>query len=241
MNINKVHCLFEQSGTFKNEFIKLGIAAEDYDIQNEFGQTDHVIDLFGEIRGGYNGEPSIFDGIEKDDLIIAFFPCVRFEEQIRLGFRGDLSQQKNWDDLKKLQYDIELHEFLAELYNLVTYLTIMCIRKGLRLVIENPYSEHHYLKTFWCIRPKIIDRDRSRRGDYFKKPTQYWFINCEPETKLLGCEDCNFLGDIYSTKLEGIGEKTKRSMIHPQYANRFIREFILGEEFEQQEEQIMMI
>ena len=48
----KAHCLFEQSGTFKNEFIKLGIQAEDYDIQNEFGQTDHVIDLFAEIRGG---------------------------------------------------------------------------------------------------------------------------------------------------------------------------------------------
>lgn len=50
--INKVFCLFEQSGTFKNEFRKLGIHAEDYDILNDFGQTDHVIDLFGEIRGG---------------------------------------------------------------------------------------------------------------------------------------------------------------------------------------------
>lgn len=25
----KVHCFFEQSGTFKNEFIKLGISAEE--------------------------------------------------------------------------------------------------------------------------------------------------------------------------------------------------------------------
>lgn len=32
----KVHCFFEQSGTFKNEFKKLGIPAEDYDIQNNF-------------------------------------------------------------------------------------------------------------------------------------------------------------------------------------------------------------
>lgn len=45
MQIKKVHCLFEQSGTFKNEFIKLGIPAEDYDIQNEFGQTDHIVDF----------------------------------------------------------------------------------------------------------------------------------------------------------------------------------------------------
>lgn len=48
----EVHCLFEQSGTFKNEFIKLGINAYDYDIQNEFNQTDYVIDLFKEIQGG---------------------------------------------------------------------------------------------------------------------------------------------------------------------------------------------
>ena len=49
----KVHCFFEQSGTFKNEFIKLGIPAEDYDIQNNFGETEHVIDLFGEIDRAY--------------------------------------------------------------------------------------------------------------------------------------------------------------------------------------------
>ena len=50
----KVHCFFEQSGTFKNEFIKLGILAEDYDIQNNFGETDHVIDLFAEIDRAYD-------------------------------------------------------------------------------------------------------------------------------------------------------------------------------------------
>lgn len=51
----KVHCFFEQSGTFKNEFKRLGIEAEDYDIQNNFGETDHVIDLFAEIEKAYSG------------------------------------------------------------------------------------------------------------------------------------------------------------------------------------------
>lgn len=51
----KVHCLFEQSGTFKNEFIKLGFQAEDYDIQDNFGQTDHKVDLFDEIDIAYRG------------------------------------------------------------------------------------------------------------------------------------------------------------------------------------------
>lgn len=47
-----VHCLFEQSGTFKNEFKKLGVEAQDYDIENDFGETDNIVDLFEEIRGG---------------------------------------------------------------------------------------------------------------------------------------------------------------------------------------------
>ena len=48
----KIHCLFEQSGTFKNEFKKLGYEAFDYDILNDFNQTDYVVDLFSEIEGG---------------------------------------------------------------------------------------------------------------------------------------------------------------------------------------------
>ena len=52
MKVEKVHCLFEQSGTFKNEFKRLGIDAIDYDILNDFGETDQVIDLFAEIEGG---------------------------------------------------------------------------------------------------------------------------------------------------------------------------------------------
>lgn len=56
MKINgKVHLMFEQSGTFKREFIKLGYEAFDYDIQNNFGETDYQIDLFAEIEKAYGG------------------------------------------------------------------------------------------------------------------------------------------------------------------------------------------
>lgn len=51
--MKKIHCLFEQSGTFKNEFKKLGYDAEDYDILNDFGETDNIIDLFSEINFAY--------------------------------------------------------------------------------------------------------------------------------------------------------------------------------------------
>lgn len=51
----KAHCLFEQSGTFKKEFKKLGVEAYDYDILNEFGETDFQMDLFSEISKSYEG------------------------------------------------------------------------------------------------------------------------------------------------------------------------------------------
>ena len=49
------HCMFEQSGTFKNELKKLGYKAYDYDILNDFNETDYVIDLFKEIESAYTG------------------------------------------------------------------------------------------------------------------------------------------------------------------------------------------
>ncbi len=56
----KVHCLFEQSGTFKNEFKKLGFQAYDYDILNDFNETDNVIDIFNEIETAYKGGDKYF-------------------------------------------------------------------------------------------------------------------------------------------------------------------------------------
>lgn len=49
----KVHCLFEQSATFRDEFRKVGYDSFDYDIQNSFGKTDYQIDLFVEIEKAY--------------------------------------------------------------------------------------------------------------------------------------------------------------------------------------------
>lgn len=56
----KVHCFFEQSGTFKNEFKKLGHEAYDYDILNDFGETNYVIDIFHEIETAFEGGAKYF-------------------------------------------------------------------------------------------------------------------------------------------------------------------------------------
>ena len=224
-----VHCLFEQSGTFKNEFKKLGYEAFDYDIQNEFGQTDNVVDLFNEIEGGYDGKPSIFDKISKDDLILAFFPCTRFEARVPLLFRGQAPQQKNWTIEQKLEYSIKLQKELSNLYVLLCKLTIVAIRKNLNMVIENPYTQPHYLTTYWCLKPKIIDKDRTENGDYFKKPTQYWFINFEPKQNIV-FEPMEYVErrTISSTRgTKNTSRQTERSMIHPQYVSRFIKQYLV--------------
>ena len=39
-----VYLFFEQSGVFKREFVKLGYKASDWDLQNNFGETDHQMD-----------------------------------------------------------------------------------------------------------------------------------------------------------------------------------------------------
>lgn len=228
----KYHCFFEQSGTFKNEFKKLGYEAYDYDILNDFKETDFQIDLFNEIEKAYVNEESIFDELTKEkDMILAFFPCTRFEDQIQMGFRGTLFQQKNWNNIQKLEYDLELHKELSRLYELVTKLAIVCLKRNIKLIIENPYSTTHYLVKYWSIPYTILDTDRTLKGDYYKKPTQYWFINCKPKYNVI-FEPLQYVKSKINARQKnenGINRQVLRSMIHPQYASRFIREFILDE------------
>ena len=108
------------------------------------------------------------------------------------------------------------------MYELITKLAIVCLRKKLKLMIENPYSSQHYLNRYWAIKPKLIDDDRTMRGDYYKKPTQYWFFNFDPSNNLI-LEGV----DIKKQILVNYQNKVNRSMISKDYANRFIREFLI--------------
>lgn len=230
----KVHCFFEQSGTFKNEFIKLGIPAEDYDIQNNFGETDHVEDLFKAIEDAYDGKPSLFDSIVggEEDLILAFFPCIYFTGSTNpcyytlenINYRN-LTLEEKFD--KILERANARHYFYTLIYKLVG----VCLRRNLRIVIENPYSPLHYLHNNFLANPTILDKNRMLRGDYFVKPTGYWFFNCSPtygcsiqkdkEQKIIwGCKGASKAGLC----------SEERSMISPDYARNFICDFILGKE-----------
>lgn len=223
----KVYCFFEQSGTFKNEFIKLGITAEDYDIQNNFGQTDHKTDLFQAIIKAYKGKPSLFDSITPDDLIMAFFPCTYFCQQNTTFFDGTQWNWKNKDARFKTDNILLRSRERQKFYETALMLFTICDTKGLRLIVENPFDTKHFLHNNFPYKPTIIDRNRQLRGDYFKKPTQYWFINCEP-TNGKSYQEPKEKKNI--NNLSGHTGDINRSQISPDYARNFICDFILGKE-----------
>lgn len=227
----KVHCFFEQSGTFKNEFIKLGIPAEDYDLQNNFGETDHQDDLFKAIEDAYEGKPSLFDRVGEADLIIAFFPCIYF--------CANSQMLMYWNDYnyRKLNYKERTDEILARSANREYFfglaVKMLCVAqvRGLRLIMENPWSQQTYLKANFVIQPTLVDMNRRLRGDYYTKPTAYWFINCEPThgyTEQKRLESKRVFDSKKGIKAGICSEE--RSMIHPDYARNFICDFILGKE-----------
>ena len=234
--ITKAHLLFEQSGTFKNEFIKHNISAIDYDISNKFNQTDYVIDLFSQIHKAFNTKDrTIFDQISPSDIVIAFFPCTKFDEQIKLWFRGDAYSMKDWSEIEKLTYDLLLHNQLHENYVTLTELALIAYNRNLKLIIENPYSRSGYLSTYWCHNPAIIHKDRRVYGDYYKKPTQFFFFNAEPKDNDIPLPKDNGVG-VYqpmvnmSSSFYQNGATNKflaRSMIAPDYAKYFIEQYIL--------------
>ena len=233
----KVHLMCEQSGVFKNEFKKLGYEAYDYDIQNNHGETDYQIDLFKEIEGAYDGKPSLFDNITKDDLIMAFFPCIYFETMSMLYFSFESLNNRHKKKYERIADAIERLQERNKFHTLLYKLTYIVEKNGLRLIIENPATKPHYLiDTQNYPRPTIIDKNRMLRGDYFKKPTAYWYVNCKPTYGFSPQKDKKqkIINNCKGSGKAGLCSE-ERSMISPDYARNFICDFILGKEQEYSE------
>ena len=171
------------------------------------------------MRGG----ASIFDDFSEEDIILAFFPCTRFEAQFNLWMVGKSFPQQSWTEKQKLEYALDKHKELALNYDTITKLVIVCLNKRIPLIIENPHSKPHYLNQWWPIEPTWIDKDRTRRGDTAVKPTQYWFFNMNPKHNFV-LEPQEQITKTWTVK-EVRG--AQRSMISKDYARKFIKEFIL--------------
>ena len=115
---------------------------------------------------------------------------------------------------------------------LLTKMVGVCLRKKLRLIFENPITGS-FLNQYFLKPPTIKDMNRMLRGDYYVKPTGYWFWNCHPTTGFTEQYDKVQKKISYAesrwAQTAGLCSE-ERSMISPDYARNFICDFIIGKE-----------
>lgn len=219
---SRVHLFFERSGTFKKAFEKYGFIATDYDLEAEHEEVVKT-DLFYETIKEYCDETSLtFAEIKADDLVMAFFPCTYFSDQSQLISRGDSFGMKDFSDVEKLKRSMKDMTIRAGFYQTLCRLCIIAIRKNFKLIIENPYGKVNFLKQFFPIKPCLIIKNRMLWGDYFKKPTQFFFLNCIPNFYLEKI--------VVSPRENNPIEKNhgfSRSRISSRFAENFIESVIL--------------
>ena len=224
------HCLFEQSGVFKNAFRALGFQSYDYDISNSFGQTDKVVDLFNEIEKCYSSCSSIFDSFLPGSLLFAFFPCIYFEslQSSYYSLQSNNTLKKSFPE--KIDIVVERIKKREYYYTLLFKLLKICHEKNLRLIIENPATQPHYLLYAQNFpKPTYIDYDRRKSGDYFKKPTAYWFFNVNfLQNNTPFKNNLNLIVKSCRPSLTAGSCSIERSIISPEYAYNFICDHLIG-------------
>lgn len=197
---------------------------------------------------------------------MAFFPCIKFCSVMEQMQHEDFYDASQWNcknfgtvDYYRRKWEV-LRGYSQErfyFYDIALMLTGVVQIKGLRMIVENPYHPVNFTNHFWFVRPSLIDKDRTRRGDYFRKPTAYWYINCAPTYGLteqptpkskvktitsgsgtqMSRRKAAQLFDKEQVGKQFIGHSSQtglcdeeRSMISPDYARNFICDFILGKE-----------
>lgn len=135
------------------------------------------------------------------------------------------------DDLQKIDKILERNRNRTEFYERLIKFVYVCLAKGIRMIFENPWSEQTFLKANFLKVPDVVDMNRMERGDYYIKPTAYWFWNCEPTH---GCswqndKEKKIIMNSKGASCAGLCSE-ERSMISPDYARNFICDFILGKQ-----------
>lgn len=178
------------------------------------------------------GGVSIFDSITCDDLIVAFFPCIYFCQMSQYAQSLNYINYRSLSDSDAIEKILERQEKRQQYLSLLTKFVKVSIDRGLRMIFENPITGS-FLNNYFLKPPTIIDNNRLLRGDYFKKPTGYWFWNCEPTYGVSYQKDKmqkrhNEAESRWTAECGICNEE--RSMISPDYARNFICDFILGKE-----------
>ena len=146
-----------------------------------------------------------------------------------------LSKKEKADTILKRSQD------RAHFYELALKMFTICDIRGYRLIVENPYAGQHFLVGNFPYKATFVDRNRALRGDYFNKPTQYWFVNCTP-TDGHSYQKAEKHKKIASGKPGAHGGlcSEDRSLISPDYARNFICDFIIGKEQQDIQKQLTL-
>lgn len=172
----------------------------------------------------------MFDNITKDDLIVAFFPCIYFCAMSQMAFTLGYTNYRKMEDYEKIKAILKREENRSKFYKLMLMFIGVCLKNGFRMVMENPWSEQTYLKANAPKAPDVVDMDRTRRGDCMVKPTAFWFWNCKNENGFTYQPYQGKTKTILNTKgssKAGICSED-RSMISSDYARNWICDFIIG-------------
>ena len=147
-----------------------------------------------------------------------------------MAFSWGCKNYRKLNYVEKTEKIIEREKNRNKFYLLLLMFVKVVVEKKLRLIIENPWSMQHYLKQGNFVKnPDLVDMDRTLRGDYYVKPTAYWFFNCSPTYGMSIQRDKKRKTILTSKASKSAGLcSEERSMISPDYARNFICDFILG-------------
>lgn len=162
-------------------------------------------------------------------MIIAFFPCIYFCAISQSNMSITAVNYRNLTMKEKLEKILQRSSNRERFFALAVKMIGVCLIKGLRIIMENPWAEQTFLKANFIQSPNVIDENRMRRGDYFVKPTAYWFFNCKNTTGFTfqNNKEQKVVFKAKQGKQSGICSE-ERSMISPDYARNFICDFIIG-------------
>lgn len=115
---------------------------------------------------------------------MAFFPCIYFCASSQMLFSWGCVNYRKLSIRAKTDKILERNNNRTYFYSLLVKMFCVVKERGLRMIVENPWSEQTYLKANFIMQPTLVDINRMLRGDFYVKPTAYWFINCEPTNGL---------------------------------------------------------
>lgn len=217
-------CFFEQSNTFRDSLRRHGFDSASYDNAKR-GKQDYTMDLFELIEVSYSKmcrlEDNWFSALEGAEIgIIAFFPCVRFSTQANLYVSCSAPQYDKLKTADKFVLSSSHFDEVSYFYSVLCELCALCSHYGIPLIVENPYKNNMLLRYFPMV-PSVVVPDRSLHGDWFVKPTMFYFIGLPCVEKIV------FKPKVLNTKKvveeHGIG----RSLMSPDFADWFVEAYLV--------------